>query len=609
VGGLKEPWHLVPLALAALFIAGSGYALLDWYHHGGDLVVETYAVDLYPDGTLTERFVYGVEGRYRMLYRVWGAPLTVNASLDRPYVRVETVEGAPIPYVRDYAGTVHAPAERPFISQMAFFNEVGCYAPGYFTEGRHALNVTYTLVPPLQYDGEHVHLNLKLADTHVPYRAVSVTVHDEDDALVAVYPHPPTMSVRERDDAVVVSGESPKDALLEIEVVCRNLRDSWTEAGNGTVAGPESCPRNPGAQPFAAFVADTYEKTRDENRRYEVLYDVATGGAWLFAALAFGFPGILAALYLAVGRERRSTVPSYLSFVPKKRKPWQVNLIFNKRATDFDRDGLYATLLDLHRRNIIDLRALDNDILVRIRKEDASMDAYERRVLRFIQRYADDEGVFSTGNVRTLIRKNRRRTHELALIKRDMDALTRVSDAREFIVSGRATLGFGLVVAVVTFLVTVAAFSLWGTSYPVLLDAVVFSLLFCAQWGVALVAPASLFGRWKKDYYRERKEWASFRRFLLDMARLGKYETQDIVIWQEWLVYATALGAGRRVARQLQKMNIAVPGADVIPVVYLSFARTTRAMSAAHAASGGGGAGGGGFGAGGGFGGGGAGGR
>ena len=36
-------------------------------------------------------------------------------------------------------------------------------------------------------------------------------------------------------------------------------------------------------------------------------------------------------------------------------KPWQVNLLFKGDALDFDEDGYYATLLELHRRKIISI--------------------------------------------------------------------------------------------------------------------------------------------------------------------------------------------------------------------------------------------------------------
>ena len=62
-------------------------------------------------------------------------------------------------------------------------------------------------------------------------------------------------------------------------------------------------------------------------------------------------PFLFIVIYNRYGREKQFTVPAYLSTVPNPAlKPWQVNLLFKDAAIEFDQDGFYATLLDLHRR-------------------------------------------------------------------------------------------------------------------------------------------------------------------------------------------------------------------------------------------------------------------
>lgn len=60
-------------------------------------------------------------------------------------------------------------------------------------------------------------------------------------------------------------------------------------------------------------------------------------------------------VYRKYGKEKEFVVPEFLSYVPKKIKPWIVNLVFKGDAFKFDKDGFYATLLDLYRRGIIDI--------------------------------------------------------------------------------------------------------------------------------------------------------------------------------------------------------------------------------------------------------------
>ena len=67
-------------------------------------------------------------------------------------------------------------------------------------------------------------------------------------------------------------------------------------------------------------------------------------------------PLLLIVIYYRYGREKEFTVPAYLSTLPGTNlKPWQVNLLFKGDAMDFDEDGYYATLLDLHRRKNISI--------------------------------------------------------------------------------------------------------------------------------------------------------------------------------------------------------------------------------------------------------------
>jgi len=55
----------------------------------GDVFVKEYHATLYLNGTLVEDYVYEIKepGKYRMLYRVWDAPVSLG-DLNRPYIEV-----------------------------------------------------------------------------------------------------------------------------------------------------------------------------------------------------------------------------------------------------------------------------------------------------------------------------------------------------------------------------------------------------------------------------------------------------------------------------------------------------------------------------------------
>jgi hypothetical protein len=107
-------------------------------------------------------------------------------------------------------------------------------------------------------------------------------------------------------------------------------------------------------------------------------------GATIILVLALPF--LLLLIYLIFGREQECVVPEYLSMVPDPTiKPWIVNLLFTGDPLDFDENGYYATLLDLHRRGIIRLSlASPGHVQIRI-LDDQPLDEYEKRVVKFLR--------------------------------------------------------------------------------------------------------------------------------------------------------------------------------------------------------------------------------
>ena len=145
----------------------------------GDLTVSSYEAVLSMDGTLTEQYMYNVNagGQYRMLFRTWEVPVTLNTSSE-PYVRLVSMTPAPgtFGYVKDDTGDVtvygspDAGSYRGTIENLAQYDEVGIFNPGYYSSGSYTAGYTYIINPPLEYDSSATHLNLKLAGTsHIPY--------------------------------------------------------------------------------------------------------------------------------------------------------------------------------------------------------------------------------------------------------------------------------------------------------------------------------------------------------------------------------------------------------------------------------------------------------
>jgi uncharacterized membrane protein len=330
-------------------------------------------------------------------------------------------------------------------------------------------------------------------------------------------------------------------------------------------------------------------------------------------AIALLNPLVLILFYLAWGREKRFVVPKYLSTIPnRERKPWIVNLVFKGDAFDFDENGFYATLLDLHREGKIQMTEKNGGLAIKA-LSPTNGDVYEQRALRFLLGISKN-GVVDGDSIKELVETLTSKSGDvfrLLDLKQELTYLTRVADpsvASGFMASGRKRLVPIALVSVLLLAVSALTMFLLPVLIPILSLAVGTSVVALIQSVIAVAFPATLFGRWLGSTYKEKLEWESFRRFLSDLAMIRKYTPQDVSMWGEWLIYGTALGVGDHVVKAMKELKIQLPEVNLAPRVPILFVPVMVAAlpSRGGGGFGGGGGGGGGFGAGGGFGGGGA---
>ncbi len=568
---------------------------------GKDVYVDDYSADLYFNGTLKESFIYNINAadKYRMLYRSW---TTLPVSLEnpaKPYVEPLSIipPRGTIPYIKDRSGNVTVTSEDEAsqsavsdIDSLAELNEAGCYKPERFDPGSYRIDYLFRIHPPLECDDEYCHWNLAFADKHLPYRQATITIHDPEKLIVQLFPHM-AFDVKREGDVWIMTGSSPEDGLLEVEML---LRPEAKEAIDG----------------FPRQVPSVREKTLEAQQS-------GSGSNLLLAlrALVLLFPLALALFYFKLGKEKQFTVPKVLSYVPHKRKPWLVNMVFRGDAFDFDEDGFYATLLDLHELGVIEIDSKASLKIKLLKDVDAAeaagngYDDYERNVLSFLKEHSV-RGTFDPAAFEAEVdhlSSSRSRSSEQKALHDRMDELLRTGDrgAASAFVSGRSLRVFGGsgpgYLLRIAFYITFFAIFLGGLSFlanPVV--ATIFILL--AQAAVPAMAPSALFGRWKEDYYKEKLEWDAFRNFLSDFAMIKKYAPEDLGMWKEWLIYGTALGVGDKVREAMDDMNVSIPLALAESGMRIHFAHAYSASAPKSSGSGGGG---GGFGGGGGSGGGG----
>jgi uncharacterized membrane protein len=362
---------------------------------------------------------------------------------------------------------------------------------------------------------------------------------------------------------------------------------------------------------FPRNVDNVEGQTTSANSGYYAIYAVSSYFLEVMRLLMLLFPLAIGILYDLFGREMSFTVPSTLSYVPSKRQPWLVNLVFHSDAFNFDPEGFYATILDLARKGHLEVHSEGGLRIRLLSSQGASTDAYEDKVLDFLSRYSSD-GVFDAEAFEDMIKSLRRGSttlgrsgaYVLEALRETMDGLMRSPDKSavdQFATNGRFYAAMLTSIAVLLAIASFLLFSMYGDLYPLFYPGFLASIVVVIESIPPLFAPSTLFGRWKDDFYKEKLEWDSFTKFLSDFALLQKYAPEDLRIWREWLVYGTALGVGAKVAKAMEQMNVYIPEAGAVTYMSLYFVNV-YGMTAPHSS---GDRGGGSFSTGGGFGGGG----
>jgi len=563
----------------------------------GDAVVSDYSAVFYSDGTLEETFTYkiNVEGK-RFLFRFWEDQLSTS-PLQNPHILLVDIE-APvntIRYVKDYAGQFSTLDETSYntemqINSLAYRNEAGAFRPEGYTPGEYTVKYTFKIKPPLEVDDENVHINLKLASVHLPYEKVRVAFEDPG-YIVKSYSHPPTLRKTTDMNMIVFSGSSGEDQLLEFEFL-------MTHGVLDILEGDQR------------MVQDVESLTVNANRILWIEYMIASLSIWVMRLAGFVMPIGLYMIWNRIGKEKDYVVPRTLSVVPNKdRAAWVVNLVFKSDAADFDEDGFYATLLDLHIKEKIRISTEETEATIEI-LDDQGLDRYEDRVMDFLSSIAVND-VVSPQNMNEMAERGKSNSVDasrLGLIQAKYSKLTTSTDekvAKEFTVNGKKELVMPAALCLMSSLILAGAFTISPNANWVFFKALVYSLIPLLQVIIAALFPTTLFGYWKDDNLREKLQWDAFKAHLSDFSQLDRYGPEDINMWGRWLVYGTALGVGDKVAEAMNMLEVDYAPVRFVPTYYYWFRPITTARLYGSSRSGSGGSGGGGFGGGGGMGGGG----
>ena len=304
---------------------------------------------------------------------------------------------------------------------------------------------------------------------------------------------------------------------------------------------------------------------------------------------------IFIALWVFFGRQRREPkVPHELMGLPnEQRKPWEVSAYFSPPVGSPKR-LLYPTLmLDFYRRKIIDVKYIDKGLLnkktlVKINNDPGDLDDIESSFLKILNDIKGGASQYSEGDYFD-VNKAAKQFSMRYMLRADFMAISKQikDDAKPFVSMIGMKIFTGLIV-----LMFFASYLL--TNWVLTISSIVMIIL------VAITqAKSPLLVKYDKDFYEEYEQWTAFKNGLSHMPSMKSSKADAVVLWEKYLVYATALGVAEKVLKQFEGVDgIDAGRLRTYSGVYIAGAAFST--SVAGGSGGGGGVGGGGAGGGGG---------
>lgn len=320
-------------------------------------------------------------------------------------------------------------------------------------------------------------------------------------------------------------------------------------------------------------------KAEEENLRQETIKKqrrlLEILGAVIFIIVAWVIGWLFT--WRKFGKEYDVPSPKYVHFPPNDRAPALVTALLNQGGT-VDINAFSATLLDLARRKFVKIEAKQSYskglfgigskkiyeyILHRNNKnKESKLAPFEKEVLEFVFRGTAE--TISFDEVKKEMKANPSETRDFFV---SWKAEVQKASGRENFIeedSKKIRNKFNLtsVGAFTIIWIWISGYFNWWNGYEFLL------FLPPILIGVVTLIGSKIFLRWNRQSAAEVAQWLGFKRFLTDFSHFKDELPQALIIWEEMLVYGTALGVAKKVSSYLP-LILSQPGAeDRLPAWY-----------------------------------------
>lgn len=282
-------------------------------------------------------------------------------------------------------------------------------------------------------------------------------------------------------------------------------------------------------------------------------------------------------IYLRYGREPKIDYQAeYERDIPTDDPPAIVNAIcgpgFSKKIGEPDMDGFKATIMDLINRKYLIMEnepledkdkegyGLVGSMYLRYndKKDTSELKSFEKDVINFLTEFEDDDGLISLNAIsdNLSVRETAQSFRNTYLNWKDNLKNTFLNDNelnKFFSKKGDSYLklfgGIALIAAVIVFIITIM------DPIPAASVALLMSIILGVVAIISLILPQKIGGQWTTYGEEYDAKWHNFKKYVQDFSLMKEYPPESIVIWNKYLVYATALGAADAV-RKAMELNV-----------------------------------------------------
>ncbi|HSV30990.1 MAG TPA: DUF2207 domain-containing protein [Atribacteraceae bacterium] len=276
---------------------------------------------------------------------------------------------------------------------------------------------------------------------------------------------------------------------------------------------------------------------------------------WTMALLAFIV--LLILIFWFMGKEPEIPYQGiYERELPSDDPPDFVNAMVKNMAGPVDRDGLAATLMHLYQRDVIDFQDEEGKPTIRLTNpnETKGLAQSEIQLLELLKKFSS-EGVFRFDDIEHKLRNSLSEARSFNSSLSAYESLVRASvTSRHYLQQTGNYLAKFLAVLMMLVSTVVVEMALQPTTGHLLPFLTVLAGAFWFGGGGILFVRRDFFGRWTREGRKYYLKWNNFSRYLTDYSLLSEHPPESVVLWEKYLVYATALGLASQVMRHLQQL-------------------------------------------------------